>query len=98
MPPQMPHPFAAPVHYIKEVNENDVLCGRGGATNSHAGNRSYRELVKSFKDKYLKAKKKQKPNLGPTWVCSVTRSSRQRRPWQPPTRTPKPQVYEQHWV
>jgi len=45
------------------VNPNDVLCGRGGATNSHAGNRSYRELVKKYKDKYLQAKKKQKPNV-----------------------------------
>lgn len=71
MPPQMPHPFAAPVHYIKEVNENDVLCGRGGATNSHAGNRSYRELVKSFKDKYLKAKKKQKPNVAAEVVAKI---------------------------
>lgn len=51
------------IPFIKDINENDVLCGRGGATNSHSGNRSYRKLVKKFKDKYLKAKKKQKPSV-----------------------------------
>ena len=58
---QMPMPMYPGIAYIKDINENDVLCGRGGATNSHSGNRSYRKLVKKFKDKYLKAKKKQKP-------------------------------------
>eukprot|EP00557_Chaetoceros_sp_GSL56_P011969 CAMPEP_0176476832 /NCGR_PEP_ID=MMETSP0200_2-20121128/275_1 /TAXON_ID=947934 /ORGANISM="Chaetoceros sp., Strain GSL56" /LENGTH=512 /DNA_ID=CAMNT_0017872553 /DNA_START=3350 /DNA_END=4885 /DNA_ORIENTATION=+ len=51
------------ISFIKDINDNDVLCGRGGATNSHCGNRSYRKLVKKFKDKYLKAKKKEKPSV-----------------------------------
>jgi hypothetical protein len=51
------------ISFIKDINENDVLCGRGGATHSHSGNRSYRKLVKKFKDKYLKAKKKGKKML-----------------------------------
>ena len=46
--------------YIRKVNENDVLCGRGGATNVHIGNRSFRSLVKKHQDEYLKAKKKDK--------------------------------------
>mmetsp|Transcript_177 Transcript_177/g.183 ORF Transcript_177/g.183 Transcript_177/m.183 type:complete len:566 (+) Transcript_177:185-1882(+) len=49
--------------FIRNVNNNDVLCGRGGATNSHIGNRSFREIVKQYKDRYLKAKKKEKPNV-----------------------------------
>lgn len=53
----------AAIPFIKDINDNDVLCGRGGATNSHCGNRSYRKLVKKFKDKYLKAKKKEKPSV-----------------------------------
>jgi hypothetical protein len=47
--------------FIMDINNNDVLCGRGGATNSHVGNREFRKLVKKFKDKYLSAKKKDKP-------------------------------------
>lgn len=70
------HPYGSmasqiAIPFIKEVNENDVLCGRGGATNSHAGNRSYREIVKSYKDKYLKAKKKQKPNVAAEVVAKI---------------------------
>ena len=62
------HPQNASAHgnvesfrYIRQINNNDVLCGRGGATNSHIGNRSFRSLVKEYKDKYLRAKKKEKP-------------------------------------
>ena len=35
--------------------------GRGGATNSHSGNRAFRALVKKFQGKYLQAKKRDKP-------------------------------------
>ena len=69
IPSQMPQ-FTTQA-YIKDVNENDVLCGRGGATNSHSGNRSYRELVKQYKDKYLQAKKKQKPNVAAEVVAKI---------------------------
>lgn len=62
IPSQAPMGLAS-IPFIKDINDNDVLCGRGGATNSHCGNRSYRKLVKKFKDKYLKAKKKEKPSV-----------------------------------
>mmetsp|Transcript_33656 Transcript_33656/g.99169 ORF Transcript_33656/g.99169 Transcript_33656/m.99169 type:complete len:543 (+) Transcript_33656:638-2266(+) len=42
-------------------NEHDVLCGRGGATNSHPGNRKFRSLVAAHRERYLKAKKRDKP-------------------------------------
>ena len=32
-----------------------------GATNSHSGNRAFRSLVKQYQDKYLQAKKRDKP-------------------------------------
>jgi len=50
-------------HYplITDVNDNDVLCGRGGATNIHLGNRRFRSIVKEYQNKYLSAKKKDKP-------------------------------------
>jgi hypothetical protein len=52
-----------PVEYITNIQSSDVLCGRGGATNSHSGNRSFRSLVKRHQDKYLKAKKRDKPGV-----------------------------------
>lgn len=58
--------------YIYKVNDNDVLCGRGGATNSHIGNRSFRILVKKNQDNYLNAKKKDKPSVA-AYVVSLIR-------------------------
>ncbi len=57
------HGNAESFRYIRQINNNDVLCGRGGATNSHIGNRAFRQLVKEYKDKYLRAKKKEKPSV-----------------------------------
>jgi len=48
---------------IEEINENDVICGRGGAANTHIGNRSFREFVKKHQARYLKSKKKDKPEV-----------------------------------
>ena len=42
------------------VNESDVLCGRGGATNNHIGNKMFRALVTEHQQEYLGAKKKDK--------------------------------------
>lgn len=53
------------------MNNNDVLCGRGGATNSHIGNRAFRLLVGKYKDKYLNAKKKEKPNVAAEVVNNI---------------------------
>ena len=43
-----------------KVNESDVLCGRGGATNNHIGNKMFRALVTEHQAEYLAAKKKDK--------------------------------------
>jgi hypothetical protein len=70
-----PHPVAYPqpfpawsapppqIQYVKNINPADVLCGRGGATNSHSGNRAFRLLVKQFQGQYLRAKKAEKPSV-----------------------------------
>lgn len=58
VPPPPPPPVE---EYALDVNKNDVLCGRGGATNSHSGNRAFRSLVKRYQDRYLRAKKRDKP-------------------------------------
>lgn len=67
--PYPPYPYGAPywhppppvVEYITTIEPEDVLSGRGGATNSHSGNRAFRVLVKQHQDEYLKAKKRDKP-------------------------------------
>jgi hypothetical protein len=61
-PPPWAVPSAAPpVEYICDINSEDVLSGRGGATNSHSGNRVFRTLVKEYQGQYLQAKKRDKP-------------------------------------
>ena len=42
------------------IKEHDVLCGRGGATNNHTGNKRFRSIVAEYQDEYLTAKKKEK--------------------------------------
>ena len=34
-----PAPPQNPIQYIRDIKPSDVLCGRGGATNSHSGKR-----------------------------------------------------------
>lgn len=58
----------------KDLSELDVLCGRGGGTNSWIGNRRYRAVVQSYQPTYLKAKRKEKPMLARE-IVSVIRSN-----------------------
>jgi len=44
-----------PLQGIEEPHENDVLCGRGGGTNNHLGNKRYRDLVKENNPNYAMA-------------------------------------------
>ena len=56
-------PDSRETSYIEHLNENDVLFGRGGCTNSYVGNISFRALVKECQEKYLCARKKDKTKL-----------------------------------
>lgn len=56
---------------LAEVNSYDVLCGRGGGTNSQIGNRRFRQLVQDFQPIYLMAKRKEKPMLARTIVLII---------------------------
>lgn len=56
---------------LAEVNGYDVLCGRGGGTNSQIGNRRFRQLVQEFQPIYLMAKRKEKPLLARTIVLII---------------------------
>ncbi|KAL3809318.1 hypothetical protein ACHAXA_008717 [Cyclostephanos tholiformis] len=51
--------------------ENDVLCGRGGGTNSQMGNRRFRALVRDFQPTYLMAKRREKPKMARSVVLIV---------------------------
>ncbi|GAX29381.1 hypothetical protein FisN_16Hu179 [Fistulifera solaris] len=52
-----------PLKDITEPHEHDVLCGRGGHTNKHEGNKKYRKMVEGYKEKYIGLKKKKKTAL-----------------------------------
>lgn len=54
-----------------DVNSFDVLCGRGGGTNSQVGNRRFRKLVQEFQPTYLLARRKEKPLLARTIVLII---------------------------
>mmetsp|Transcript_1998 Transcript_1998/g.2497 ORF Transcript_1998/g.2497 Transcript_1998/m.2497 type:complete len:207 (+) Transcript_1998:145-765(+) len=53
------------------VNANDVLCGRGGATNNHAGNKRFRKQVACQQAAYLVAKKRDKKLIAKSIVDAI---------------------------
>lgn len=74
--PQGPPPHAnavASTMLCDSYNEFDVLCGRGGATNSHPGNRKFRSIVAAHRESYLAAKKKDKPSYA-QYVVGLVRN------------------------
>jgi hypothetical protein len=44
-----------------EVTSHDVLLGRGGGTNTQAGNKRFRSIVNAHQPMYLEARRKEKP-------------------------------------
>ena len=54
-----------------EINLNDVLCGRGGLTNLHVGNKRYRYVVAEFQQEYLKARKNEKKDISRRIVARI---------------------------
>ena len=48
---------------IKFYSRNDVLCGRGGGTNVHPGNRRFHYLINANMRSYLNARKNDKPAI-----------------------------------
>lgn len=44
--------------YVEDVREWDVLCGRGGRSNHHAGNKRYRNVVREMKAMYKTVEEK----------------------------------------
>jgi hypothetical protein len=56
---------------ISTIVTHDVLCGRGGETNHHAGNIRYRQLVKLCQPAYIAAKRRDKPKIAQRIVRAV---------------------------
>lgn len=54
-----------------EINLHDVLCGRGGGTNTQSGNRRFRTLVQEFQPTYLLCRRKEKPLIARTIVLII---------------------------
>jgi hypothetical protein len=74
--PQGPPPHVnalASTMLCDSYTEFDVLCGRGGATNSHPGNRKFRSIVARHRESYLAAKKKDKPSYA-QYVVGLVRN------------------------
>ena len=57
--------------FLTFIVDFSVLSGRGGATNSHSGNRAFRSLVKQYQNDYLKAKKRDKPQVAAVVVDKI---------------------------
>eukprot|EP00588_Corethron_pennatum_P023788 CAMPEP_0194320878 /NCGR_PEP_ID=MMETSP0171-20130528/17146_1 /TAXON_ID=218684 /ORGANISM="Corethron pennatum, Strain L29A3" /LENGTH=460 /DNA_ID=CAMNT_0039078573 /DNA_START=144 /DNA_END=1526 /DNA_ORIENTATION=+ len=62
-----------PLINIREPHNNDVLCGRGGGAQNHAGNYKYRHLVNNNKIRYLTGSKKIKPIVARELVETIYR-------------------------
>jgi hypothetical protein len=58
---------------IIEPNKNDVLCGRGGRINNHAGNVQFRYIIQSKKKQYLNlsTKKLEKAHIAASIVHDI---------------------------
>lgn len=49
----------------------DILCGRGGLTNHHKGNKRYRDIVALHRPDYVRAAKIQKPSVARVIVRAI---------------------------
>ena len=73
-PPMEPYtqPSEEPVCTVTaNITSHDVLCGRGGGTNTQIGNRRFRALVQEFQPTYLLCRRKEKPLLARTIVLII---------------------------
>jgi len=69
-------PFTPPstrpvISQSSDISSHDVLCGRGGGTNTQVGNRRFRSLVQEFQPTYLLCRRKEKPLIARTIVLII---------------------------
>lgn len=65
------NPVPASLEGTSVFNDADVLSGRGGGTNVHPGNRTFRDLINMHRRAYLKARKNDKPAISRAIVRSI---------------------------
>lgn len=53
------------------VTDHDILCGRGGLTNHHKGNKRFRDIVALHRPDYVRAPKIQKPSVARVIVRAI---------------------------
>ena len=53
------------------VTDQDILCGRGGATNHHKGNKRFRDIVALHRPDYVAATKIRKPDVARKIVRAI---------------------------
>mmetsp|Transcript_46190 Transcript_46190/g.70647 ORF Transcript_46190/g.70647 Transcript_46190/m.70647 type:complete len:875 (-) Transcript_46190:72-2696(-) len=53
------------------VTDYDILCGRGGLTNHHQGNKRFRDIVALHRPDYVRAPKIQKPSVARVIVRAI---------------------------
>ena len=51
--------------------QTDILCGRGGLTNHHKGNKRFRDIVALHRPDYVRAPKIQKPSVARVIVRAI---------------------------
>ena len=56
---------------VQNFTEHDVLFGRGGLTNSHPGNRRFRDIILLHRPDYVRAIKIEKPNVARKIVRAI---------------------------
>lgn len=56
---------------VSEPTDHDVLFGRGGMTNSHPGNRRFRDIIALHRPDYIRAVKMDKPSVARKIVRAI---------------------------
>jgi len=59
------------LNFVDEIRPHDILCGRGGMTNNHFGNKRFRKLVDEHRRDYIDASKIKKPDVARLIVKTI---------------------------
>jgi len=65
------HTSQGKMELILEPGPHDVLCGRGGGSQNHIGNKEYRSVIAANKLKYISSERREKTLLVESIVKAV---------------------------
>ena len=63
--------FCVHIYLSSFCHTTDILCGRGGLTNHHKGNKRFRDIVALHRPDYVRAPKIQKPSVARVIVRAI---------------------------